>query len=249
MDRFESTLSTHDDESITVREKDLATEVMGELPFPGALYYLWTGEEPTPGEQRVVDAILAALMVHGTTPSDIAGRMTALTEPDAMQAAVASGILGVGSRYIGTMQNCAEELQAISDAETREEAVANLVAEYRERGEAFPGIGHPHLTTDSRAHRLFGIAESEGVAGEHVDILHDVQARFEAETGRDLPVNVTGAIAALASDIGLSPPAARGLAVISRATGVTATVLEEKENPIATDIWQAVDEQTGPGES
>lgn len=247
-EHFESALSTHDDESITVRDRDLAGEVMGELPFSGALYYLWTGEEPTAGQQRVIDAILASLMVHGTTPSEIATRMTALSEPDAMQAAVASGILGVGSRYVGTMQECAERLQTVAGSDDREEAVGTLVADYRERGDPFPGIGHPHLRTDPRARRLFEIAETEGVAADHVEVLRAIRERFEAETGQDLPVNVTGAIAALAADMGLSPTAARGLAVVSRATGVAGAVLEEQQTPIAGDIWRAIDESTGPRE-
>lgn len=243
--QFETALSTHDDRSITVRELDLASEVMDEMDFATTLFYLWTGNVPTAGERRVVDAILTSLLVHGTTPSAIASRLTVLTEPDAMQAAVASGILGVGSRYVGTMQGCSEILHELAEAEDTDAAVATLVAEHLRTGERFPGIGHPQLTpVDPRAERLFDIATEEGIAGEHVDLLHRVREGFEAETGADLPINVTGAIAAVTADVGLSPAAARGLAVLSRAGGVVGEILEEQERPIASDIWHAVDAST-----
>lgn len=246
---YESALSTHDHESITVRDRDLATEVMDELPFAAGLYHLWTGELPTDGERRLVDAILLSLMVHGKTPSAIAGRMTALSEPNAVQAAIASGVLGVGSRLIGTMQECSADLHGLAAAADTDAAVGELVGNYRRRGDRFPGIGHPHLEpVDPRAERLFAVAEAEGIAGEHVEALRRVRDAFEAETGRSLPINVTGAIAATTADLGLSPTAARALAVVSRATGVAAEVLEEQERPIAADVWQHVDRNTSaPG--
>lgn len=249
---FETALSRHDSEHITIREKDLATELMGEQSFPAAMYYLWTGEEPTPGENRLFDAMLTSLMAHGTTAPAIAARLTAHTEPEATQAAIASGILGVGSRYVGTMKGCGEELQAISGEttgpgaeRTRADAIDALVSDYRDRGAGFPGIGHPELDpVDPRAERLFEMAEAEGIASEHVAILHDIQDAFERETGVDLPINVTGAIAAIGSDMGLSPDALRGIAVLSRAAGVTGEILEETETPIGGDIWEFVDSRT-----
>lgn len=244
-DRFETDLSTHTPSSIALREKNLTTDVMGELGFPGALYYLWTGSDPTPAEVTVLDAMLTSLMVHGTTPSAIAARMTAHGEPEAMQAAVASGILGVGSGAVGTMQECAAELQSIAAAEYRDREIEQAVQGYRERGEQFPGLGHPRLRpVDPRAERLFEIGFTEGVAGEHVQMLQSVQSTFTATVGTELLVNVTGAIAALGLDMDLPPAALRGIGVISRAAGVTGEVLEEDERPMADDIWEFVDQRT-----
>lgn len=248
-DPFTSALSDHDHESVTVRDRDLPTEVMGEMDFGASVYLLLTGEEPTADEGRLVNAMLSSLMVHGTTPHAIATRMTLLSEPDSTQGAIASGLLGVGSRFVGAMEQSARDLRSVADADDRERAVEDLVEDYRDRGEPFSGIGHPHFDpVDPRAQRLFDLAEEADVAGAHVDVLRDVQARFEAETGLDLPINVTGAIAAVASDMGLPPEAARGLAVVSRAAGLLGEVVEEKESPMAMDIWQLVDEKVTHGE-
>jgi citrate synthase len=246
---YETHLSTHDEQSITVREKDLATEVMGTMSFPASLYYLWTGTTAGPGEERVIEAMLPALMVHGVTPSSVVSRLTLFTEPEAVQAAVASAIGGVGSQYIGTMKECSDHLHRIAAADATADAVADTVAAHLDRGDPFPGIGHPHLDpVDPRAERLIEIAEAEGVTGVHLEALRDVRDTFEDETGATLPINVTGAIAALTADLGLSPTAARGIAIVSRTTGVIAEVLEEQQTPIAGEIWQHVDQHAGDPE-
>lgn len=245
-DRIRTDLSSHDDRGITVRDRDLVSEVMGELDFPSTVHLLLTGKVPSDAEARLVDAMLTSLMVHGTTPHAIASRMTLHSEPEAIQAAVASGLLGVGSRFAGAMLESASTLQALA-ATDDPDAVEALVTEYRESGDRFAGIGHPHFDpVDPRAGRLFSLAEDADVAGTHVALLHDVRDEFAEQTGTTLPINVTGAIAAISSDLGLPPPAARGFAIISRAAGLVAEVVEESESPMAGAIMRYVDEQADP---
>lgn len=245
---YDTRLSTHDSESISVREKDLATDVLGEQSFPATLYYLWTGEEPTTGEERVFEAMLSSLMVHGVTPSSLVSRLTLFTEPEAVQNAVGNAVNGVGSRYVGTMKDCSEHLHDVASAEDRDASIETLVSDHLARGDSFPGIGHPHLEpVDPRAERLFEIAEDADVPAQYTAVLQDVRDAFEAETGASLPINVTGAIAALSADMGLPPAAARGIAIVSRASGAVGEVIEEQERPIAGDVWQHVDQNaTGP---
>lgn len=242
-DPDETSLSRHDATSVTVREKRLSQEVMGEMDFGATVYYLFTGEEPSAGVSRVMNAMLASLMVHGLTPHAMATRLTLLSEPSSVQGAVASGLLGVGSRFAGPMEQCARELVAVVDADDTERAVGELVEEYRSSSSRFSGIGHPYFDpVDPRAERLFELAEAADVPGEHTEALNEIQRRFEAETGYDLPINITGAIAATTADLGLPPEGARGIAVISRAAGLVGEVLDELENPIAMELWQQADE-------
>lgn len=240
-DEFVTALSTHDETSVTVRDRSLTTEVMGEMDFGGAVYLLLAGEPPTEAESRVVNAMLSSLMVHGFTPHSLAARLTLLSEPASTQGAIASGLLGVGSRFAGAMEGCARDLQSVAGADDTDESIRELVTGYRERGEAFSGIGHAHFDpVDPRAERLFELADEDGITGDHVEILREVQSRFEEEVGRDLPINVTGAIAAVTSDMGLPPEAGRGIAIVSRAAGLTAEVIEERQSPIARDVWEYV---------
>jgi citrate synthase len=247
-EQIDTELTGYDEESITLRGTDFTDDIVGELSFPATVYYLWTGTEPTESQEQVVDAMLTGLVVHGTTPSAIASRMVARNEPKALQAAVAGGLLGVGSGYLGTQQRCAKELQALAGQSDVLAAVEELVSSYLDGDEQFPGIGHPVFTVDPRAERLFEIAAEEGIAGTHVEILWSVHGKFEAEIGSSLTINVIGAMAAIGSDAGLSPEAIRSLAIVSSAAGLTGAVLEERDQPIADDIWQLVErERHGQG--
>lgn len=240
MGDLETDLSTYDAESITVRGESLSSDIMGVRGFGESMLLLITGEKPTEGEGKIADAILSSLMVHGVTPHAIATRMTLLAEPNSVQGAVAAGLLGVGDRFVGAMQECTE---LVYELDAEDASVEGLVESYREAGEPFPGIGHPfHEPVDPRAVRLFELAEEEGIAGEGVERIRAVQDEFEETTGKRLVINLTGAIAAVAYDMDLSPDAARGLAVVSRAAGLVAEVVEERENPMAMDIWQLVEE-------
>lgn len=242
---FRTDLTDHDEQSISVRGHSLSSEVMGELDFGSSIYLLITGDLPPEEHARITNAILASLMDHGMTSQAIATRMTLLAAPESTQGAVASGLLGAGDRFLGAMESCASDLQETVDTDGRYRDAEEVVQRYRESGENFPGIGHPiHKGGDPRAARLFELAEEENVAADHTETLLAIRDAFEEETGRDLPVNVTGAIAAVTSDMGLPPTVAKGFALISRTPGLVAHVTEEEENPIAHDIWQLVEEHT-----
>ena len=55
--------------------------------------------------------------------------------------------------------------------------------------------------------------------------------------------NATGAIGAIASELGLEWRACRGLAVIARSIGLVAHLLEEEREPLAAEIWSRVDHE------
>jgi citrate synthase len=63
---------------------------------------------------------------------------------------------------------------------------------------------------------------------------------------RDLPVNATGAIGAIASELDFNWRVCRGLAVMARAIGLVAHIQEEMNEPMAAEIWARIDEETSP---
>lgn len=242
-DELTSPLSSHDEASVSVRKKDLATEVMGEMDFGSAAFYVIRGRLPSAGETRVVNAMFSSLMVHGTTPHAIAARMTLLSEPTSIQGAVASGLLGVGSRYAGAMEECASVLQEV-EANGDIDAT-KIVSRYRSAGEPFPGIGHRNFDpVDPRAERLFELAreaDDQHLPGAHTELLYTIRTEFEDTLDVALPINVTGAIAALTSDMGFTPPGARGIAIVSRATGLVAEAIDEQASPNAQGMKDLIE--------
>ncbi len=242
---FRTPFSTYDADSVELAGRDLTRDVMGELGFSETLYLLLTGDTPDEGQRELLDAMLTSLMAHGVTPHAITTRLTLLTAPESLQGAVAAGILGAGDRFLGSMEACSRELGRVADQDGDLADADELAAEYYARGDPFPGIGHPHHEpVDPRAQRLFDLAEEYDIAGEHVAVLHGVQARLETETGATLPINVTGAIGAISADMGLPPRAARGLAILSRTGGLLAEALDEEHNPQAMGYWELIQEQT-----
>jgi citrate synthase len=118
------------------------------------------------------------------------------------------------------------------------------VAAFRAQKRSIPGIGHPvHKPIDPRTPRLFQIARENGFYGRHTELMELVAAEAERVMKKSLPVNATGAIGSIASELGLDWRLCRGIAVIGRAVGLVGHIAEELRNPIATEIYERIDEE------
>ena len=234
---------------ILVQGRDLCRDLLGKVSLSDMAWLEITGREPTPGESKVFDALLVVLVEHGMTPMAIATRLTYLGAPESLQAAVAAGLCGMGTTFAGTAEGAAKLLQeALRTASTEAdlaEMARGIVAERFARKAVVPGIGHPlHKPVDPRAPVLFALAEEHGIAGRHVALMREVSRAAEASSGKSLPVNATGALGAIASDMGLDWRLCRGLAVIGRAVGLVGHIAEELRQPIAREVWLRVEEET-----
>lgn len=235
---------------ISVRGLDLPGEIMGHLNLGDMAFLELTGRKPTGAESAVFNAMAVTLVEHGMTPSAIAARMTIAGAPEAMQAAVAAGLCGLGSVFVGSMEHAAIMLEralpyGTDPANADLDALAQgIVDEHRAARRIVPGIGHPiHKPVDPRVPRLFEIAAANGLAGPYVDLMQRVQRRAEAAWGKALPMNATGAIGALACELRFPPRIVRGFGVMARAIGLVGHILEEWQRPMAVELWQRVDEE------
>lgn len=240
----ETKLSTHTLTSLYVRDMDLVEEMMGHMTFTDAMFYHIMGSRPTPGQAAVLDAVLVTLMEHGFTPSAIAARMTYLSAPEALQAAVAGGLLNVASQFVGTMENCAAILERMVADGDYATVAANEVQAARAEKRHLPGFGHHlHKPDDPRSPKLFEIARAQAdVDSRYIDALEALSAAVDAAFGKHLTINATGATAAVMLGIGVPARIMRGFAVISRAAGLVAHVMEEQDDPAGRTIWEVVEE-------
>ncbi|CRE13447.1 citrate synthase [Bordetella pertussis] len=96
---------------------------------------------------------------------------------------------------------------------------------------------------DPRTTALFALAERTGFHGRYVALMQALSAQAEKALGKPgvLPVNATGALAALASELGIAWQLCRGIAVIGRAVGLVGHIAEELRNPIAERLWVRTD--------
>src|SRR6476469_4661495 len=108
---FPTSLGTSSTDEIRLMGENLA-DLMGEVGFGELAFWLVALEDPTPQQARVFEAVLVALADHGFTPTAIAARLTYLSAPDAIQGALAAGLLGGGSRFLGVSEDTGAFLSA-----------------------------------------------------------------------------------------------------------------------------------------
>ena len=233
---------------IGVRGHDLVNEIIGKVSLGDMAWLEITGKLPSPQQSVLFNALMVTLVEHGMTPTAIATRMTFLGAPEAMQAAVAAGLAGMGNVFVGTIEGSARIMQqalAGVDKPDLKKVAASIVADFRARKAAIPGIGHPiHKPIDPRSPRLFQLARDNGYYGSYCELIQLIAAEAERASGKVLPVNATGAIGAIASELGLDWRICRGIAVMGRAVGLVGHVAEEIRNPIAQEVWRRLDEET-----
>jgi citrate synthase len=231
-----SAISASNPDSIVVRGHDLCADLIGKVTFTDHAWLLVAGTLPSPGQRRVLDAALVAIAEHGIVPSVAAGRMTLAAAPEALQGAVAAGILGCGSVILGSAEAAGRFLTAILDgAGARDLASAAQAAlvEARDARRAVPGYGHPlHKRADPRVERVLEVAAEAGLARRYVELARLVERKLPEVTGKPLVMNVSGAIAAVMLDAGFPLLAVKGVPILARTASLIAHLLEEQQRPI-----------------
>ncbi|MBI5001208.1 MAG: citryl-CoA lyase [Euryarchaeota archaeon] len=207
-------------------------ELLGNVSFAGIVYLALKGELPSKAEERMMDAILAASIDHGVnTPTALSARLVA-SGGVPLPSAVSAGLLAIGDAHGGAIEKCAkllqEQVRKMRESESSvSDAAKVIVKDAKERKQRIPGYGHRVHTNDPRTVRLLALAEELGVAKEHVALAKGIQDSLGAD-GKPLPLNVDGAIAAIASDMGFDWKMGKGFFLIGRAAGLVAHVYEEQ---------------------
>jgi citrate synthase len=242
--RIRSRLGRSTTDKVYVRGFDLTEDLIGKVSLGDVAFLELRGRLPSPKESVMFNALVVTLVEHGLTPSTIAARLTYFGAPEALQAAVAAGLLGMGDRFGGSIEQAARMLQEAPAGGDRAEAAREIVASYRARKEIIPGLGHPvHKPADPRTTRLFQLASENGFSGRHVQLVELIAHEATAAYGRDLPVNATGAIGAIAGEMDIPWRVTRGLAVMARAIGLVAHLQEEMDEPMAAEIWSRTESE------
>jgi len=230
-------ICTSDEHTIVVRGHDLSKELIGKVSFVEHFFLLLTGRAPGAGEAAVLNATLVAIAEHGLVPSVQAARMTFAAAPDAMQGAVAAGILGCGSVVLGSSET-AGRMYAEIDAQVQRgvalgAAALAVMQGRRAAGQSIPGYGHPlHKARDERVGALFEVARAAGTDLRFIAIAEAVEAQMAAVLGKDLKLNVSGAIPAVLLGAGFPVQALKGVPILARTAGLIAHLCEELQDPI-----------------
>ena len=231
-----SGISASNADAIVVRGHDLCSELIGVVTFTDHAWLLVTGQLPTAAQRRVLDATLVAIAEHGLVPSVVASRMTLAAAPEALQGAVAAGILGCGSVILGSADTAGRLFTSIlarAENEPLEAAARAVLVALRAARQPVSGYGHPlHKRQDPRVARLLSVATEAGIAGRHIEIAALVERLVPGIWNRPLAMNVSGAIAAVLLDAGYPLLAVKGVPILARTASLIAHLTEERQRPI-----------------
>lgn len=251
---YPTSLGTSTADTISLLGQDLAGDLMGKVGFGELAMWLVTQRRPTPSQVRVFESVLVALADHGFTPTAIAARLTYVSAPDSLQGAMAAGLLGGGSRFLGVTEDSGMFLADVlarhpdevpadgADDAAWEPLALTAVREARAAGRYVPGLGHPvHKVQDPRTPRLMQIAEEEGLKGAHLRLFDAIGRVHEQVLGRRLPLNGAGVCGAALADLDLPVELLRGFALLARAAGLLGQLAEENRRPIGMEVYLSVD--------
>jgi citrate synthase len=208
-------------------------ELMSQVPFAHVVFLLLRGDLPSREQGILMDAMLVSSIDHGATPPSALAARTVASGGAPLTAAVAAGITAINRYHGGAIEGCMRVLlEAVERkrANGRDTATAasEIVDEYRAAKRRIPGYGHRVHSEDPRSVRLFELADELGMAGEYVEMAHAVRGAMKDRIGRDLPMNVDGAIATMLCEMDFPPEMSNGIFAISRSGGLVAHVYEEQ---------------------
>jgi citrate synthase len=159
---------------------------------------------------------------------------------------VASGLLGAGSKFLGTIEESARMLQGFlpmdsKNPDSTSKLAQSLVNEYLMGSKLIPGLGHPdYKRHDPRALRLWDIAKENNLYGKYSRLIASVSEEASRYSRKILPVNLAGAGASVLSDIGFHWSVQRGFALIGRTVGLVGHLWEEMSEPMSANLMDQV---------
>jgi citrate synthase len=239
-----------DAQGIYIHGHSLVDDLLGKVDFGDIAYLEICGRLPKANESRLFNAMLITCVEHGIVPSTLAARMTYAGAPEALQAAVAAGLLGLGSVFVGSTEGAARLLSDSLRADYSEgshdvrQLASRIVSDHKERRAVIPGLGHPiHKPADPRTTRLFSIAQETGFHGRYVELVSAISDEATLHFSKPMPVNATGAIGALCCEMGLECRIARAIGVMARAVGLIGHILEDARQPMAVALWKRAEDE------
>ena len=207
-------------------------DLIRKLDFTSMLFVLFQQRIPSDAEVRVLNAMMVSVIDHSIVASSAVTRIVSASGVP-LQASVAAGILTIGDIHGGAGQELSRRLeewvvQARRDGVPLREKATQVVRALRETGERVEGYGHPlHPKGDARVDAVIEVARGVDLVGPHLQLALHISEAIQAASGKALPLNIDGVVAALASDLGFHWRLGRAFIFIPRSAGLAAHAMEE----------------------
>lgn len=193
-------------------------KVSQEKSFSQMIFELLAERSPAPEELRVFELILNLSIDHGSNTPSAIKVIEAANEGKNISEAIAAGIGQINDAHGGAAEPLMRELYKV---DAQGETVASIVKEYLESGKKLPGFGHRiYKDQDPRAQLILEKLKSIEGSEQFVGILKELEAELEKQTGKKLPINIDGAIAAALCSFGWESNLGKAVFIIARTPGL-----------------------------
>lgn len=229
-----TSLSWVEAEKITLRGHPVE-DLIGNRSYGEVLFLLLLGKLPSPEQAKMLEAIIISVIDHGVKPPSTIAAVTVANTGASLNSAVAAGILAINKYHGGAIEDAMRAIdEAVKLQETEvlnaTEAAERIVLNYKADDKRISGFGHRFHQADPRTARLFDLAKELKIAGKYVEQAEVLEKVLSEKSGKRLPINADGAIAALLCEMDFPPKIANGIFMIARTAGLVAHAVEEQEN-------------------
>lgn len=228
MANYKTAITTHKDEKVYVRGKDLIG-LSAKISFADAIYLILKGELPDEKTGKLFSAMLTISIDHGIEPSSVVAARNIYSAGSPVQAAVAGGVLAFGEYHGGAIEAAMENFYGYAD-----KSAGLLIDDLKASDKRVAGFGHRlYKGDDPRTVKLVEIAKETGFEDKYVKFAQSVALEFKKRE-KSLPLNIDGIIAAILCEMGFDPKVGKGIFIIARVPGLVAHVVEEatREKPV-----------------
>lgn len=199
-------------------EQDLL-EFAQKNTFTEMVFEMLTERKPSEAEVRLLNLILDLSADHGPNAPSAVATIESAKSGKTMGESVGDGMAQIGDRHGGA----GGPLMEILYRAEKGESVKSIVAEKLAEGKRIPGMGHRvYKDLDPRAQLIMKTAVDNGIGQEYVEIVNQIRDELESQSGKNLPVNIDGAIAAVFCGMGLKSEHGIAIFIVARAPGLCA---------------------------
>ena len=238
---FISTISDDRGEEVTYGGVEISKVVEGELGIGGTIGLLWFNKQLPSYASKFLETALVIVADHGPAVSGAHNAIVAARAGKDMVSSVASGMLTIGPRFGGALDDAALHFKDACDRDLTPEA---FVDEMKKKGTPIPGIGHRVKSLqnpDKRVELVKDFARKNFANHKYLDYALSVEA-LTTKKKNNLILNVDGVIAVCfldmlystklftedeiskVSELGLL----NGLFVIGRCIGIVGHIVDQK---------------------
>lgn len=202
-------------------------EVSQSRSFSSLIYEMLAEKAPNNQQLKVFELILNLSIDHGPDTPSAKKVIKEAQKGETISEAVSEGIEEINDSHGGAIEPCMKVLYRLTG---KGEGVGEIVQEYLETGRKLAGFGHRiYKDFDPRAQLVLKTLQENGFGGQFVKIADQLKNELNTQSGKQLPLNIDGAIAVALCAFGWDSKLGKAVFIIARTPGLCAHYLNNSQ--------------------